>query len=63
MATFLKRGETWRAQVRRKDYKAVTATFPTKAQAQAWARKIEAEMDAQRFSRARAGEYYPKRAH
>jgi integrase len=49
MATFLKRGDTWRAQIRRKGYKAVTATFPTKAQAQAWARKIEAEMDARRF--------------
>ncbi|WP_322403873.1 hypothetical protein [Massilia luteola] len=53
MATFIKRGETWRAQIRRKGHKAVTATFPTKAQAQAWARKVEAEMDAQRFTRAR----------
>jgi integrase len=50
MATYLKRGETWRAQIRRKGYKAVTATFPTKAQAQAWARKVEAEMDARRFN-------------
>jgi integrase len=49
MATFLKRGETWRAQIRRKGHKAVTATFSTKAQAQAWARKVEAEMDARRF--------------
>jgi integrase len=53
MATFLKRGDTWRAQIRRKGHKAVTATFPTKAQAQAWARKIEAEMDARRFMDAR----------
>lgn len=53
MATFLKRGDTWRAQIRRKGHKAVTATFPTKAQAQAWARKVEAEMDAQRFTDAR----------
>jgi len=50
MATFLKKGETWWAQVRRKGHKAVTATFPTKAQAQAWARKVEAEMDARRFN-------------
>ena len=50
MATYLKRGETWRAQIRRKGHKAVTATFPTKAQAQAWARKVEAEMDARRFN-------------
>jgi len=53
MATFLKRGDTWRAQIRRKGHKAVTATFPTKVQAQAWARKIEAEMDAWRFMDAR----------
>jgi hypothetical protein len=53
MASFIKRGETWRAQVRRRGHKAVNATFPTKAQAQAWARKIEAEMDARRFMDAR----------
>jgi integrase len=35
--------------VRRKGHKSVSETFPTKAQAVAWARKIEAEMDAKRF--------------
>ena len=50
---FLERGDAWRAQIRRKGHKAVTATFPTKAQAQVWARKVEAEMDAQRFMDAR----------
>ena len=53
MAAFLKRGDTWRAQIRRQGQKVVTKTFPTKAQAQAWARKIEAEMDARRFMDAR----------
>lgn len=50
MASVLKIGDTWRAQVRRKGHKSISETFPTKAQAVAWARKIEAEMDARRFN-------------
>jgi integrase len=50
MASILKVGDAWRAQVRRKGHKSVSETFPTKAQAQAWARKVEAEMDARRFN-------------
>jgi len=53
MTTIAQRGQTWRAQIRREGHKAVTATFPTKAQAQAWARKIEAEMDARGVMEAR----------
>ncbi|WP_288379965.1 hypothetical protein [uncultured Massilia sp.] len=53
MTTIAQRGQTWRAQIRRESHKAVTATFPTKAQAQAWARKIEAEMDARGVMEAR----------
>jgi integrase len=49
MASVLKIGDTWRAQVRRKGHKSISETFPTKAQAVAWARKIEAEMDARKF--------------
>jgi integrase len=49
MASILKIGDTWRAQVRRKGHKSVAETFSTKAQATQWARKIEAEMDAKRF--------------
>jgi hypothetical protein len=49
MASILKVGDAWRAQVRRKGHKSVSETFPTKAQAVAWARKVEAEMDAKRF--------------
>jgi hypothetical protein len=50
MASLLKVGNTWRAQARRKGHKSVTETFPTKAQAVAWARKVESEMDARRFN-------------
>jgi len=50
MASILKVGDAWRAQVRRKGHKSISETFLTKAQAVAWARKIEAEMDARRFN-------------
>lgn len=50
MASLLKIGDAWRAQVRRKGHKSIAETFPTKAQAVAWARKVEAEMDARRFN-------------
>ena len=50
MASLLKIGDAWRAQVRRKGHKSISETFPTKAQAVAWARKVEAEMDARRFN-------------
>jgi len=50
MASVLKIGDTWRAQVRRKGHKSISETFPTKAQAVAWARKIEAEIDARKFN-------------
>jgi hypothetical protein len=43
-------GDARRAQVRRKVHKSVSETFPTKAQAQAWGGKVEAEMDARRFN-------------
>jgi ribosomal protein S17E len=50
MASIPKLDDAWRAQGRRKGHKSVSETFPTKAQAQAWARKVEAEMDARRFN-------------
>jgi integrase len=50
MASILKIGDAWRAQVRRKGHKSISETFPTKAQAVAWGRKIEAEMDARKFN-------------
>lgn len=48
MASIIKIGDSWRAQVRRKGYKHITESFSTKAQAERWARGVEAEMDANR---------------
>ncbi|GAB3447947.1 hypothetical protein GCM10027320_41730 [Massilia solisilvae] len=52
-ASLLKTGDTWRAQARRKGHNSIAETFPTKAQAAAWARKIEAEIGARRVNDAR----------
>lgn len=49
MASILKIGDSWRAQIRRKGHKPITETFPTKTLAQQWARKIETEIDAKRY--------------
>lgn len=49
MASIIKIGDSWRAQIRRKGHKAMTETFPNKALAVKWARQIEAEMDARKF--------------
>lgn len=45
MATVTKRGKYWRAQVRRVGYPPQHKTFDTKAEAEAWARSAESEMD------------------
>ncbi|MCS6600307.1 tyrosine-type recombinase/integrase [Burkholderia pseudomallei] len=45
MAYISQRGAYWRAEIRRRGYKPVYRTFDTKQQAQAWARRVEAEMD------------------
>ena len=45
MATFVKRGDSWQAKVRRKGYEPISRTFDTKAKAERWARDVEAEMD------------------
>ena len=44
MATIVKRGIGWRAQVRRRGYKPVSATFDTKRDAEMWAAEVEAKM-------------------
>lgn len=49
MASILKIGDSWRAQIRRKGHKPITETFPTKAMAQQWARKIESQIDARKY--------------
>lgn len=45
MASFTNIKGRWRALVRRKGHPQYCRTFPTKAQAQAWARQIEADID------------------
>ncbi|MEY4908203.1 MAG: hypothetical protein RL260_1921 [Pseudomonadota bacterium] len=46
MASILNVGGKWRALIRRKGHKPICKTHPTKAAALAWARKIEAQLDA-----------------
>ena len=45
MAYIKKRGEYWRAEVRRKGHKPVYRTFDTQLEAQKWARRLEADID------------------
>lgn len=45
MASIIKLGERWRAQVRRVGVKPITKSFDTKSEATAWARQIEAGID------------------
>ena len=46
MATFFKRGPyQWQAKIRRKGSPIQTKTFNTRADAEAWARQVESEMD------------------
>jgi len=50
MATIREKGaHQWHVQIRRKGWPRQTATFRTKKDAQAWARKIESEMDRGQF--------------
>lgn len=49
MAYYEKRGDAWRAQIRRKGYPTLSATFDTKAEAQRWAAEIEGDMSRARF--------------
>lgn len=55
MATFRKRGRTWRAEIKRRGFAPVSGTFDTKAAAVAWATAREAEMLA-----GRRGEIVPR---
>lgn len=45
MASITKVGSSWRALIRRKGHKPLCKTFKVKAQAEAWARQREAEID------------------
>lgn len=49
MAYYEKRGDAWRAQIRRKGYPTLSATFDTKAEAQRWAAEVEGDMSRARF--------------
>lgn len=46
MASVIKIGDKWRAQVRRRNHSPQTKTFRTKREAEEWARAIEARIDA-----------------
>lgn len=45
MATFRKRANNWQARIQRKGYPEITKSFSTKADAIAWARHTETELD------------------
>ncbi len=46
MASINKRGEgQWQVKVRKKGYKTISKTLPTKSKAEQWARLVESEMD------------------
>ena len=45
VATIRQRGSYWQAQVRRRGHEPYSHSFDTKAQAEAWARSVESEMD------------------
>ena len=51
MATIRKRGDyQWQAQIRKRGYPKQVNTFNTKAEAEAWARRVESEMDRGAFA-------------
>lgn len=49
IAYYEKRGDAWRAQIRRKGYPTLSATFDTKAEALRWAAELEGDMSRTRF--------------
>ena len=56
MATFVKRGDSWQAKVRRKGYPPIARTFDTKLRAERWARDTESAMDHNTFVDSREAE-------
>lgn len=53
MASIRLKNKSWVADIRRKGHKSISKSFTTKGKAQAWAREIEAQMDAMEFKDAR----------
>ena len=45
MATIIERGDKWQAKIRRDGYPTKSKTFIKRADAEAWARQQESEMD------------------
>lgn len=56
MATFIRRGNSWQAKVRRKGHRIIARTFDTKASAEKWARATERELDQGTFIPSTAAE-------
>jgi len=54
MSSIIKRGKFFRAYVARRGYKRQSATFDTKAEAEAWAKEIEAKMQLRTYRDQRA---------
>jgi integrase len=50
MATLQKRGDRWRAMVRKQGHPPVSKTFSTKAMAERWARDVERDIEARAFN-------------
>jgi integrase len=50
MASILQIGDRWRAQIRRPGHKSIAKTFPSKKEAEAWARRTETELDHQKVA-------------
>lgn len=50
MASIRQRNGSWIADIRRKGHKSISKSFRTKGMAQAWAREVEAKIDASQFS-------------
>ncbi|MFZ5723424.1 MAG: site-specific integrase, partial [Pseudomonadota bacterium] len=44
MATITKRGKVWQAKVRRRNHEPYSATFATRAEAEAWAAQVEQQL-------------------
>ncbi|MFM7346276.1 MAG: tyrosine-type recombinase/integrase [Tagaea sp.] len=49
MASFEKRGGTWRAKIRMRGYPAQTRSFDSKAEAQRWVQEVEGQMSRRAF--------------
>ena len=54
MASIIKIGDKWRAQVRRKDHSPQTKTFRTQKEAREWATALESRIDANAVPKAAA---------